>query len=75
MVFHEPAVIPHVLDRKRSLSTDSRQPSTDESVKIAQALEVSVEYLVTGENPDNSLIIESLRKHLKNIENDVNKLK
>jgi SOS-response transcriptional repressor LexA len=37
--------------RIESLSTDGRQPSTDESVKIAQALEVSVEYLVTGKAP------------------------
>jgi transcriptional regulator with XRE-family HTH domain len=61
--------------RIESLSTDGRQPSTDESVKIAQVLGVSVEYLVTGKSPDNSEIIESLRNHLKSMENDVNKLK
>jgi hypothetical protein len=50
-------------------------PRADESVKIAQALGVSVEYLVTGENSNNSEIIESIRNHLKNMENDVNRLK
>jgi hypothetical protein len=34
-----------------------------------------VEYLATHTKPDNSAIIESLKKHLKNMENDVNKLK
>jgi transcriptional regulator with XRE-family HTH domain len=61
--------------RIESLSTDSRQPTTDESVKIAQVLGVSVEYLATGKNPDNSAIIESLRNHLKNMAKDVNKLR
>jgi transcription elongation GreA/GreB family factor len=31
---------------------------------------VSVEYLVTREKPDNSEVIESIRNHLKNIENE-----
>jgi transcriptional regulator with XRE-family HTH domain len=61
--------------RIESLSTDARQPSTDESVKIAQTLGVSVEYLVTGKNLDNAIVIESLRNHLKNMENDVDRLK
>jgi transcriptional regulator with XRE-family HTH domain len=61
--------------RIESLSTAGRLPAADESVKIAQALGVSVEYLVTGKESDNSTIIESLRKHLKNMENDVNRLK
>jgi transcriptional regulator with XRE-family HTH domain len=61
--------------RIESLSTDGRLPTTDETIQIAQALGVSVEYLVTGAEPDNAAIIESLRTHLKNIENDVNRLK
>jgi transcriptional regulator with XRE-family HTH domain len=59
----------------RGWRTNKRYPSTPETYRIAQALHTSVEYLVTGENPDNSAIIESIRKHLKNIENDVNRLK
>jgi transcriptional regulator with XRE-family HTH domain len=50
-------------------------PRADIAIKIAEYINVSVEYLITGTEPDNSAIIASLRKHLKNIENDVNKLK
>jgi hypothetical protein len=50
-------------------------PRANQAARIAQCLNVSVEYLVFGTNPDNSAIIESLRNHLKNLENDVNKLK
>jgi transcriptional regulator with XRE-family HTH domain len=50
-------------------------PRADVAIKIAEYLNVSVEYLITGKNPDNSSIIESLRNHLKSMENDVNKLK
>jgi transcriptional regulator with XRE-family HTH domain len=50
-------------------------PRADVAIKIAEYLNVSVEYLITGENSDNSEIIESLRNHLKDIENDVNRLK
>jgi transcriptional regulator with XRE-family HTH domain len=34
------------------LKTQSTEPSAENAVKIAQALEVSVEYLVTGKAPD-----------------------
>jgi transcriptional regulator with XRE-family HTH domain len=50
-------------------------PRADIAIKIAEYLNVSVEYLITGTESDNSEVIESLRKHLKNMENDVNKLK
>jgi transcriptional regulator with XRE-family HTH domain len=50
-------------------------PRADIAIKIAEYLNVSVEYLITGVEPDNSTIIESLRKHLKNMEDDVNRLK
>jgi transcriptional regulator with XRE-family HTH domain len=50
--------------RIESLSTDGRQPSTSESVKIAQTLGVSVESLVTGEDsgkPDTAKALEHLK--------------
>jgi transcriptional regulator with XRE-family HTH domain len=50
--------------RIESLSTDGRQPSTGESVKIAQTLGVSVEYLVTGEDPGKPDISKAL-EHLE----------
>jgi hypothetical protein len=50
-------------------------PRANQAARIAQYLNTSVEYLVSGDKPDNAAVIESLRKHLKNMENDVNKLK
>jgi hypothetical protein len=50
-------------------------PRANQAARIAQYLNVSVEFLVFGTNLDNSAIIESLRNHLKNMENDVNRLK
>jgi transcriptional regulator with XRE-family HTH domain len=55
------------------LKTQSTEPSAENAVKIARALEVSVEYLVTGKNPefarshevlsrDERMIIRRLRK-------------
>lgn len=38
-------------------------PTADNAVKIAQALEVSVEYLVNGQNSDNLLITSLPSKH------------
>jgi plasmid maintenance system antidote protein VapI len=61
--------------RIESLSTDSRQPTTDESVKIAQALGVSVEYLVTGEKPDNSASVEKIQSLARQILDETSKIK
>jgi len=43
-----------------SLQRAGNLPRTDESVKIAQALGVSVEYLVLGNNPKSSLAAEDM---------------
>jgi transcriptional regulator with XRE-family HTH domain len=61
--------------RIESLSTDGRSPSTDESVRIAQALGVSVEYLVTGENPDNSASVEKIQSLARQILDETGKIK
>jgi transcriptional regulator with XRE-family HTH domain len=50
-------------------------PRADVAIKIAEYLNVSVEYLINGTTSDNSAIIESLRNHLKNMENDIDRLK
>jgi transcriptional regulator with XRE-family HTH domain len=41
------------IDSYNSYKRHHNQPRADEAVKIATALDVSVEYLVTGKNPDN----------------------
>jgi transcriptional regulator with XRE-family HTH domain len=50
-------------------------PRADIAIKMAEYLNVSVEYLITGTESDNSAAIESIRNHLKNMENDINRLK
>lgn len=47
-------------------------PSVDEAVKIAQALNTTVEYLVTGNKPDLSSETKSL---IKELEMTINKYK
>lgn len=41
--------------RIETLATSNRLPDAFEVVAIAQALNTTVEYLVTGETPDNSI--------------------
>jgi transcriptional regulator with XRE-family HTH domain len=53
--------------RIESLSTDGRQPSTDESVKIAAALGTTVEYLVTGDDPGKPDTTKAL-EHLEAVQ-------
>jgi transcriptional regulator with XRE-family HTH domain len=50
-------------------------PRADESVRIAQALGVSVEYLVTGDKPDNSPHIETIEKYLDKISKELKEIK
>jgi hypothetical protein len=49
-------------------------PRADESVKIAQALGVSVEYLVTGEKPDNTAPAEQIRSLARQILDETDKI-
>ena len=57
----------HTIDNY--LSVRSRMPSADVAVKIARALGVSVEYLVTGEEsyPDNSSVKPEIRRLIQDI--------
>jgi DNA-binding XRE family transcriptional regulator len=50
------------------------KPRADESVKIAQALGVSVEYLVTGEKPDNTAPVEQIRSLARQILDETDKI-
>ena len=54
-------------DSYNSLKRYGNLPRSDESVKIAQALGVSVEYLVTGEQPQNGAAekMETVKNLLK----------
>ena len=57
--------------RIQNLSASSRAPDVFEAYKIAQALGVSVEYLVTGE--DSNPAAETLDK-IKNLLDDMKKI-
>ena len=46
----------------------------EQSYKIAVALGVSVEYLVTGEEPDNHSRIAAIREQLKAIDDELQKM-
>jgi hypothetical protein len=50
-------------------------PRADESVKIAQALGVSVEYLVTGEKPGNTAPVEKIQALARQILDETGKIK
>jgi hypothetical protein len=50
-------------------------PRADESVRIAQALGVSVEYLVTGDNPDNSSSVEKIQSLARQILDETGKIR
>jgi transcriptional regulator with XRE-family HTH domain len=54
---------------------DSSVPSADKAVSIAQALNVTVEYLITGKNPPkpNTLPIQPQNKELFNTITKLNK--
>jgi transcriptional regulator with XRE-family HTH domain len=70
-------------DSYYSLKRSGNLPRTDESVKIAQALGVSVEYLVLGKNPRSSPMAEEmlneisqlLEKYRKNTGRPVSRLR
>lgn len=49
--------------------TNSSMPSADVAVKIAKALGVTVEYLVTGEEPLNSNEVSRLTRSILNLNN------
>ena len=51
-----------------------RLPDAAQSYKIAVALGVSVEYLVTGKEPDNSSRIAAIREQLKAIDDELQKM-
>lgn len=54
--------------RIQNLSSGNRLPDAFEAVKIAQALDVSVEYLVTGTSTDDSVIkLDFVKKELENL--------
>jgi transcriptional regulator with XRE-family HTH domain len=50
-------------------------PRADESVKIAQALGVSVEYLVTGTEPGNAAPVEKIQSLARQILDETGKIK
>lgn len=50
-------------------------PRADEAYKIAKALNTSVEYLVSGRDPDNSIELMKLRQQLLQIKEIVNDMK
>ena len=43
-------------------------------IRVAVVLGVSVEYLVTGEEPDNSSRIAAIREQLKAIDDELQKM-
>lgn len=54
--------------RIQNLSSGGRLPDADEAVKIAQALGITVEYLVTGTDTNNSAIkLDFVKKELKEL--------
>ena len=46
----------------------------DFRMRVAVALGVSVEYLVTGEEPDNHSCIAAIREQLKAMDNELQKM-
>jgi transcriptional regulator with XRE-family HTH domain len=62
----------HIRSIEKYLQNDGSIPSADKAVKIAQALGVTVEYLVTGKNlPDNisASLDPELRQLIRSIKN------
>jgi transcriptional regulator with XRE-family HTH domain len=55
----------HTIDNY--LSTNNYMPSADNAVKIAAALGVSVEYLVTGEEKHRERTLESLKHETRTL--------
>ncbi len=49
-------------------------PRTDDSVKIAQSLGVTVEYLVTGREPDNIETVKNIKKQMDIIKDKLDEI-
>lgn len=50
-------------------------PRADVAIKIAEYLNTTVEYLITGKESDNSPVINDLKNQVKKLKDDIEKLK
>jgi len=60
--------------RIETLSSYGRSPNVDEAVKIAQALNTTVEYLVTGVKPEQDSRLELLKNEVDKLQKLSNSL-
>lgn len=62
------------LNTYNSMRKARNLPRADDVLRIAKFFGVSVEYLVTGEEPDNHSRIAAIREQLKAIDNELQKM-
>ena len=60
--------------RIESLVSLNRMPDGIETYRIAQALNTSVEFLITGKEPDTKPRLDSVKAHLKSALDELNTL-
>ena len=62
------------LNTYNSMRKAGNLPRADDVLRIAKFFDVSMEYLVTGEEPDNHSRIAAIREQLKVIDDELQKM-